>query len=375
MRVLNRYILGDFLKSFLVTFGVLTFVMYIGTVVRAIDFMSRGVSGALIMRIFAYNIPYTLGFVIPMSVMTTTLLHFGRLSADGEITAMKASGLSLWQIASPVLFASVLLSLVCLYVNADLSPRAHYARRNMVRTTLGDEDPTALIEEGQTINSFPGIQVYVGRKEGPRLEDIVIHQFGPKGIKGQVRARSGEIRYDSASRTLDILLEHARMTQYDEDSPSDETKARHLSAEVYPLHLDLTTMLKKTAPSKKPADLTFLELVDAQRHLSSYFPKASPEDIPRLRANLATDAAQRLALALSCFAFTLLSVSLGLTNHRRQSSIGIGLALLLIFFFYLFIIISDAMVDYLPQWRPDLVPWIPVVFCEVLGLALLAKNR
>ena len=76
IRVLNRYVAGDFLKSFLATLFVLTFVMYVGAVVQAIDYMSRGISGPLIMKIFALNIPFTLSFVIPMSVLTTVLLHF-----------------------------------------------------------------------------------------------------------------------------------------------------------------------------------------------------------------------------------------------------------------------------------------------------------
>ena len=90
IRVLNRYLLIDFLKSFFLAVAVLTFVMYVGATVQAIDYMSRGISGALIMKIFALNIPFTLSFVIPISVLTTVLLHFGRLSADGEITAMKS---------------------------------------------------------------------------------------------------------------------------------------------------------------------------------------------------------------------------------------------------------------------------------------------
>ena len=128
-RVFNRYLLGDFLKSFFITLVVLTFVMYVGAVVQAIDYMSRGISGLLIMKIFALNIPFTLSFVIPVSVLTTVLLHFGRLSADGEITAMKSCGVSLWQMAAPIVFCSVLLSGLCLYINAELSPRSHFARR------------------------------------------------------------------------------------------------------------------------------------------------------------------------------------------------------------------------------------------------------
>lgn len=374
MRVLNRYIMGDFLRNFFLTLVVLTFVMYIGTIVQAIDYMSRGISGTLIMKIFAVNMPYILGFVIPMSILTTTLLHFGRLSADGEITAMKASGISMWQIAAPVLFASVLLSLFCLYLNADLSPRSHYARRTMVRE-FSQEDPLALIEEGKTVSEFPGIEVYVGKKDGNRLQDIVIHQFGKRGLQALVRAQAGIVNYDPETQTLDLVLEQARMTEYDEQNPGDLSKTRNLSAAVYPLHLDLSTMLRKGTFNKKPSDCTFAELVQAQQDIRAFFPNLREEEIPRMRAKLATDAAQRLALALSCFAFTLIAIPLGLTSHRKESSIGIGLALIVAFFFYLFIIISDTMVDHKPEWRPDLVPWIPVVLCQLLGLSLIYKHR
>ncbi len=70
----------------------------------------------------------------------------------------------------------------------------------------------------------------------------------------------------------------------------------------------------------------------------------------------------------------LISIPLGIRSHRRESSIGIGMALVLFFSFYLFIILSDAMVDR-PEWRPDMIPWIPVLGCQAIGFALMQKNR
>ena len=101
IRVLNRHLLREFVRGFLTTATVLTLVMYVGATVQAIDYMSRGISAPLILKIFALNVPFTLSFVIPISVLTTVLLQFGRLSADGEITALKACGVSLWQMAAP----------------------------------------------------------------------------------------------------------------------------------------------------------------------------------------------------------------------------------------------------------------------------------
>ena len=120
--------------------------------------------------------------------------------------------------------------------------------------------------------------------------------------------------------------------------------------------------------------MAFPELVDSIRHVRQAFPDIQEKNVPRMRAKMAVDANQRLALALSCFSFTLLGVPLGIRTHRKESSIGIAVALVLLFFFYLFIIISDALVDR-PDWRPDLIPWIPVLGCQLIGFGLLHKNR
>ncbi len=373
IRVINRYMLRDFIKNFLMAVSVLTFVMYIGAVVQAIDYMARGISGLLIMKIFSLNIPFTLSFVIPMSVLTTVLLHFGRLSADGEVTAMKSCGVSLWQMAAPFLLSSVLLSGVCLYLNAELAPHSHFARRQMLRE-LGEEDPLALLEEGRFVNDFPGLKIYVGKKTRTQIEDIILYQFDEKGARAEVRARSGQIRFDPEARVMEIDLEQVRLTEYDKNDPTDLAKARTLSAESYPVVLDLRQMLQKGKIHKKPSDMTFRELVDSIRHVRQAFPDIQEENVPRMRAKMAVDANQRLALSLSCFSFTLLAIPLGIRAHRKESSIGIGMALVLLFLFYLFIILSDALVDR-PEWRPDMIPWIPVLGSQIIGVALLQKNR
>ena len=372
-RVFNRYLLGDFLKSFFVTLFVLTFVMYVGAVVQAIDYMSRGISGLLIMKIFALNIPFTLSFVIPMSVLTTVLLHFGRLSADGEITALKSCGVSLWQVAAPVLLCAAALSAVCLFINAELSPRSHFARRQMLRE-LGEEDPLALLDEGRFVNDFPGVKIYIGKKSDTLLEDIILYQFGDNGARAEVRARSGRVAFNPETRVMEITLEQVRMTEFDRADPEDLSKARNLSADRYPVVLDLRQMLKKGKANKKATDMTFPELVKAVQNVRRAFPDIQEANVPRMRAKMAVDANQRLALALSCFAFALLGIPLGIRAHRKESSIGIGLALVLLFLFYLFIIISDALVDR-PEWRPDLIPWIPVLGCQLIGFLLLNKHR
>lgn len=373
IRIFNRYLLLDFIRSFLIALFVLTFVMYLGATVQAIDYMSRGISGPLIMKIFALNIPFTLSFVIPVSVLTTVLLHFGRLSADGEITAMKACGVSLWQAAAPIVFCSALLSAACFFINAEVAPRSHFLRYQMLRN-LGEEDPLALLDEGRFVNDFPGVKIFVGKKSSSLIEDIILYRFDERGARAEVRAKTGQVSFNDETRVMAIDLQQVRLTEYDKDNPDDLTKARTLSAESYPITLDLRQMLKKGKLRKKPASMTFPELIRAIRSVRQMFPDIPEEGVLRMRTKLAVDASKRLALALSCLSFALLGIPLGIRAHRKESSIGIGLALVLLFIFYLFIIIADSLLDR-PAWRPDLIPWIPVVGSQILGGLLLYKNR
>ena len=373
IRVLHRHLLGEFIRGFATTASVLTIVMYIGATVQAIDYMSRGISGPLILKIFALNVPFTLSFVIPVSVLTTVLLQFGRLSSDGEVTALKACGVSLFQMAAPIVLCAILLSALCLYINAEIAPRSHYLRYKMLRE-LGEVDPLALLEEGRFISDFPGVKIYVGKKSGAQLEDIVLFQFAEEGARAEVRARSGRVTCDFDRQIMDIRLEQARLTEYDKHDPHDLANARTLTAESYPVALDLRKLLSKGKFTRKPASLSLGELVRAIRHVRQTFPDLPEQDVPRMRIKLAVEANKRLALALSCFSFALLGIPLGIRAHRKESSIGIGLSLVLLFTYYLFIIVADSLLDR-PEWRPDLIPWIPVLGGQLLGGFLLCRNR
>lgn len=373
MRVLNKYTAGDFLVTFLLTLAVITFVMCVGAVIKAIDLLARGVSGVFILQIFAFNIPFILTFTIPMSTLTAVLLLFGRLSYDGEITAMKACGISMWQIISPVLLLSIVLSGVCVYLQGSLAPRSHFAQRRVL-ANLGMEEPINLLEEGRFVRDFPGLMVYVGKKDERKVEDIVVYETGEDGVMRNVRAERGEIRADPKNNLILIDLYNVQMHQPDKENPLDPSKARYLSAEHYPVKLDVSKLTDDRSIRKKTVDMTYQELFLAIRHQRETFQDLSEEDLKKQRMKMVLEINERLALSLSCFAFTLLGIPLGLKSNRKESSIGIGISLLLVFFFYFFIILADSLVGS-PQWRPDLITWIPVILAEAIGFYLISRQN
>jgi len=77
-------------------------------------------------------------------------------------------------------------------------------------------------------------------------------------------------------------------------------------------------------------------------------------------------------LSGAAYVFVLLGVPLGVKAHRKESSVGVALALFLIFVFYLFVILAETLVKH-PEFRPDLIIWVPVLICIELGIYLLKR--
>ncbi len=265
MRILNRYIGLDNILMFVVSLTIFLFVMAVANIFRVIDLFSRGVSGRLILQVFSYGMPFSLIFAIPMSILAAAFLQFSRMADDREITAMKASGISMWRIVqSPVLVATLLCG-ICIYINCSLAPASHYARRKVVGT-LGVETPMNLLDEGRFVRDFPGLSVYVGRKYGNRLSDIVVHQFGDEGLKQTLRARSGIIEFskESPGRVV-IKLRDVNIEQQDEKNPENLALARHISAQEYPVDIDMSEIVNRRIIWKKRADFTMREVIDCAR--------------------------------------------------------------------------------------------------------------
>jgi lipopolysaccharide export system permease protein len=365
----------DFLTVFAVAMLLITFAFTIGAIYKAIDIMARGISIGVVGRFFLYNIPYSLAYSIPISALFSTLLIFGRLSSDSEISAMKSSGLSMWQIASPVILISIVLVCICLYNNCVVYPSTTYANRKLIKG-LGVEDPIKLLEEGRFIREFPGYMIYVGKKSKNRVRDLVVYEVDKETgeVTGSIRAGSGIMTADKENAELKIDLFDVRIEIPDPDAPDDSSKTRYVNARNYPIRLDFNELLGSKHVSKKRKNMTIFELARQIRNSETENAQLSENDRRVEHARNLVEVNQRICLALSPFMFVLIAIPLGITSHRRESSMGMVMSLGIMFIYYIFMILSDTF-DKSPQLYPWLIPWIPIVVGQLGGFLLLRRSN
>jgi lipopolysaccharide export system permease protein len=370
---LNKYLVKDYLATFAVAMLLITFAFCIGAIYKAIDIMAKGFPVAIVGRFFLYNIPYSLAYSIPISALFSTLLLFGRLSSDSEISAMKSGGLSLWQIASPIVLISLILSGFCLYNNFVIYPTTTYANRQLLGN-MGVEDPIKLLEEGRFIREFPGYMIYVGRKNKNRVRDLVVYEVDKETgrVSGSIRAGRGILSADEGKGLLKIDLFDVRIEVPDSADPENSSKTRYVSAQSYPIRLDFNKLTNKRHVYKKRKNLSGPELIYRIRNRAGEKKWLDAEKLEKERSRNLVELHNRICLAISPFMFVLIAIPLGIRSHRKESSIGMIMSLGIMFVYYLFIVMAKTLSAHAGIY-PWLIPWVPIIGGQVVGFMLLRR--
>ena len=380
MRTLHKYLTLQVLAALLLTVAVFTFVLLLGTVLKEI--LTLLISGlapiSTVLEAIGLLIPFVCVYALPMGLLTATLLVFGRFSADQELTAARASGVSLLSLITPVLLLSLLCCGFSAWFNMELGPLSRVAYKKLLLNARADLVNIQL-PAGRPIYDFPGYIILVGKNHGGNLEDIrlFVLEKNETNISWWLHAPQGRLESNLTNKEIYLHLFEARSLskQGVVNSASD-----YLSENLYPTN----TAAVRYQP--KISDMTFWQLQDTARNLERLnFPtdadvsseelRAQFHEVEKLIEQYRAEMNRQIAFSFACFGFALVGIPLGIRMHRRETNVGIAIALGLVLVYYSFVVLGESLAAR-PEFAPHLIFWLPNLIFQAVGVVLLWRaNR
>src|SRR5215469_2711514 len=376
LKTLHRYLIRQVLATLVLAVVVITFVLLLGNVLK--DILPHLISGQLglgmVTEAIALLVPFVWVFALPMGMLTAAVMVFGRFSADHELTAARASGISLLSLVTPVLLLSLLCCALSAWFSMYLGPRSR-----VVYVDLRDELllhlASAQLPEGRFINISTNYIFYAEKNEHGKLQNAMLQELQHNVMS---EAPRGEIEFHATNLMLNL---------YDVNTVYMMTNGSWMvSIPKWTLPIDLN-IAKKGSYQPSISDMTFWQLQDELQELQQHLPQtistnqttATLSDVRKMPQNLIEQVRvnmnRQIAFSFASFGFTLVGIPLAIRVHRRETNVGIVLALVLMLVYFSFTILAQNLSLH-PEFFPHLIVWAPNFIFQAVGAFLLWRaNR
>lgn len=330
--VLWRYLLWQYGKTLALSLAGFLLILLSTRLEEAAKLVSFGTSIGSVALFVLYQIPYVMQIALPISTLIGALYLFQRLSTNNELTAARASGMSLFELLTPLLLFSLFIAMLSFSVFFDLSVRSHLEAKKL-EYSIRELQPLAILQNTRMLDSR-GVKIDM---KGSLVSDkyaedfIVAMSQGETGRSTLILTKEVKSTQDSLhgkKTTFITTKENQESTTFDdlliENSKENETSLK-----------DLALFANKHRMWKAGNDLLQLQLLLAKRkellqklEAKLYQDKSPKHALSKIR-KVDAELVRRLSLALSVITFTLLGAAfgchIGRIHKRRRFIYVVGL--------------------------------------------------
>lgn len=373
MKLIDRYVGGQLLLTATMAVTVLSVVLVLGNVFkRLLELLVKNDTPLeLVISFLVYILPFSLSFTIPWGFLTAVLLVFGKMSAENELVAFRANGVSIPRICYSLLVLSFVCVGICFWINVEVAPRAQ-AKMKEALYNIATSNPLAMFGSDRIIDAFPGKKIYVERNEGAQLSNLLVYELDDDNQPVKVVfAHRGQIETDREKKELLLHIFDARYEQRDDEDVENLMKIRQgitMQETTLPISLEALHDKKRGRGIGSMTSGELLERLNAEEREAHMTEK----DREAQRSAARTEMSKRFSFSLASFAFALIGVPLAITAHRKETSVGFLLSLAVAVTYFFFIIIANGVREN-PAWHPELLMWVPNILCLGFGGWLFAR--
>jgi lipopolysaccharide export system permease protein len=359
-KTINLYILRETAIPFIMILFVLTFVLLMGRILQLMDLMvNKGIGFIDIAKFIILLMPSFLMFTIPISLLVAILIGLGRLSGDNEITVMKASGISMYQLSQPIAVASLIAFIMTAVITLFLVPQGNYATKQLLYN-VSKKQASIGIREKVFIDDFKGLLIYAETipMDGAYMAGVLISDTRLTEEPSTIIAKKAYLISDPKALTVTMRLENGSTHTVD----AGLKNYRKMDFSTYDVNLDIGSALfdENKLKEKSSGEMTVLELQEKLH-------KTGLEK--QFLREVAIELNKKLSIPMSCLIFGILGLPLGIRAHRSVKSRGIAMGAMIVALYYMLQLGGEALVQ-TGKVSPAVGTWVPNLVFGLAGVVL-----
>ena len=421
IKILPKYLVKEHIGPFCFALLVINSIFILNLIFRELGkFMSKGLSLGTILEFIFLNLAWMIALSVPCAVLTATIMAFGRLSAENEITAIKAGGISLYQILPATLIVSLGVAGALIWFNNEVLPDFNH-RTKLLMLDIARKKPLLNLEAGVIYTDIPNYNIL-----GPTIkeinsttyiENITIDDQTTSNIIKTIIAKVGEITFSEETGLVEITLLDGELQEIDINNPESFKKVEFTK---HVIKIPMTEMLLMRSQSEYRGDrekssAALMEGVYKNRQrilerrqklnetvnqqLSKYIYSNSKEektldllilDHQRLNRKIKTDlnlinsykksidrdlveVHKKYSIPAVCIVFVLVGSPLGILARKQGWAAAAGLSIGFFLLYWAFLIGGESLAD-----RQKISPfwgmWSPNILVGGLGIFLVLRT-
>lgn len=219
MKILEKYILSENFKPFIVSLIVTTFVMLLDKILDLLNLIIvKKLPIGMIASIFGLSLPFMLALTVPMAVLLATIMSFGRLSVDNELVAFKSCGINVFTLLRPTVIAAVFLSAFMIFFNNSILPETNHKLKNLM-IKANYRRPVTAIEPGSFV-TMKNYTIFARERTEDRLKGIIIFDTEENRYPQAITAKEGIIELSNGGNSLRTILFDGERHESDPQDPN-----------------------------------------------------------------------------------------------------------------------------------------------------------
>ncbi|MBI4862155.1 MAG: LptF/LptG family permease [Candidatus Riflebacteria bacterium] len=355
-KIIDRYVLAELVRPAI--FGLLIFssLWLVNVLMKMIDlFVTKEVAFTAVVRIFAYSLPVVFTTACPMAMLLAVLMAVGRLTAESELTAMKAGGISLVRIITPLIGVGWAASVAVLALNEMVVPWANLERNRVYLNEVVLKKPLPKVAQNIFFEGGKELKMFV-RHFDPKtstLSDVTVFHFDSGNFPRITEAKGALLSEREWTFTNGIMY-----TSRPNGMPEHYV---HFKTWNYPLDLRYADEIKDITP--RPSDMP---LQDLYRYIKEQESKGMPV------VGHWVDLWWKTAFPFASLFLMMLGAPLAAGSGRSGASLGIGISILLMFCYYVLLAICKGLGE-ARHMSPFWAAWLPNLIVLVLAIWLIRR--